>query len=190
MCVNRKRKVKKKESEEVKKRENSTASTSEKKKTKLKKEKTSLFFKFAFASSLLPDQWRPPRPSPAWRRSETLACLRSRSLSRCGGSRGEGRQGKTKCATRPASAAAAFQSLVFFSSSSQPLLSSSLFLHTPQNRDDPRAFYALLIDRTEELLPFVYTPTVGEVREREEGEGTRERGREKRNEDSRTPRVS
>ncbi len=37
--------------------------------------------------------WRHPRPSPAWRLPATFECPRSRSLSRCGGSRGEEQQG-------------------------------------------------------------------------------------------------
>lgn len=146
---------------EERERENSTTSKSKEKKKS--KKKTSLF-SFRVASSPLLHQWRPPRPSPAWRRSETLACRLSRNLSRCGGSRGEGRQGKARCQFRPPAAAATFHRSFFCS---QPLLPLWKKQFKPQNRDDPRAFYVLLVDRTEELLPFVYTPTVGKVSERE-----------------------
>lgn len=88
----------------------------------------------------------------------TLECPRSKSLSRCGGSRGEGRQGK-----RTWEFGCRFNCFLF------PVLDllSDLFLsQTKKNRDDPRAFYALLIERTEELLPYVYMPTVGEVKKK------------------------
>ena len=97
----------------------------------------------------------------------TLECPRSRSLSRCGDSRGEGRQGNERgiCCRRI--------SIVF---RFDLLLSlSDLFLLKQQkNRDDPRAFYALLVERTEELLPYVYTPTVGEVKKTRRREAKRE----------------
>ena len=89
--------------------------------------------------------------------SGTLAYPLSRSSWRCGGSRGEE-------PTRNEFVSAAVSPIVFFLN----LLVSKLFLlllkkNKNKHRDDPRAFYALLVERTEELLPYLYTPTVGEV---------------------------
>ena len=120
--------------------------------------------------------WRHPRPSPAWRLPATFECPRSRSLSRCGGSRGEEQQGHERGIQR----CRRFQ--LMRSTSSSVTLSFPFQKTRKKNSDDPRAFYALLVERTEELLPYVYTPTVGEVSKEKNREAERpiKGGRSKR----------